>query len=163
MRLRRSTWLKIAATVLTVALGVGSFFWYSRPNLDPRFVGDWEYYAVKNIVLDETYTEPDPVVLKLSADGSASSRDFDRLGFTLVDWCVDHDGHFTLLARYGGKRTFGWQLESSYSRLTNQFHNVQIDRWMIDQVGDRRIAMRRFGDPNAQLMLKRVSLAGPAR
>jgi len=161
MRLRRSTLLKMAAVVLAVPLLVGGFLWYSRPNLDARFVGEWEYYLVKDVAPDDAYNEPDPVILKLSADGSANSRDYERFGYTLVDWCVDDfedgDGHLMLLSRYGGKRTFGWQLESSYSRLTNEFHNIKVDRWLIDQVGERRIALRRVGDLNAHLMLKRVS------
>jgi hypothetical protein len=163
MRLR-SRWLKIAAVVAVVVLsGGGSAWWFSRPNLDPRFVGDWEYYAVKDVAPDDAYTEPDPVVLKLRADGSANSREFERLGSTFIDWWVDENGHFILLASYDDQRTFLWPLKSRFSRATNEFHNAHVDRWLIDKVAEGRITMRRFGDTNAHLMLKRVSLADSAR
>jgi hypothetical protein len=157
MRLR-SRWLKIAAFA-GVLLIVGGGWWFSRPNLDPRFVGDWEYYAVKDVAPDDAYTEPDPVVLKLSADGSADSRVYKRLGFTLVDWWVDRNGHLVLVANYYDQRPFLWQLKSRFSRVANEFQNAQVERWIIDKVANGRIAMRRFGDTNAHLMLKRVSLA----
>jgi hypothetical protein len=155
--------MQIAAVVLLSLLAIVGFWWGSRPNLDPRFVGEWEYYAVKDFAPDDAYSEPDPEVLKLSSDGTANGRHFERLGFTLVDWWVDQHGHFVLVSRYDGKRSLRWEIESSYSRLTNEFHNAHLDRWMIDQVADGRITMRRFGDPNAHLMLKRVSLAKVVR
>jgi hypothetical protein len=39
---RRSRWLRIAAVVVVL---IGGLWWLTRPKIDPRFVGTWEFYV----------------------------------------------------------------------------------------------------------------------
>lgn len=84
---RRSRWLMIATALVVL---IGGLWWWSQPNLDPRFAGRWRFYVAES---------PDPDALT-DRDFMGPVR-FDLAGTATFEghtkaWGIDAQGRLVI-------------------------------------------------------------------
>lgn len=150
----RSRRFAIASFLLAVL--IGGWWWRSRPNLDPRFFGEWHW--------ERTYGDlpcPLPIdgTLTLNRDGSGVWRTIPTNELYAINWHVDRDGHWVWNRVV--QRSAQDYLELMLSSLRGTVSGPP--KWAIDEASESRIVLRPSNIPDERLILKRLSPADPVR
>jgi hypothetical protein len=149
MTLTRSRRLLIA-TLVVVGL-VGGLWWWSRPNLDPRFVGRWDVHPS----LRE--------ILVIDSDGSAQALWRDDLSLIeRLSWCLNGDRQFVLASLH----TPGDGLRDVLARIHSKFSGARYVAaatvWNVRELSADRISLELSDHREQRLFLQRESPAAPS-
>jgi hypothetical protein len=154
---------KFAAVVLVVL--IGGAWWLSRPAIDPRLVGTWQWYAAKG---DLRNTTPQHIaVITFNGDGtgvrtSDPSDAAPHRRFPIL-WSVDSAGRLFFDNWSDAVTRFHDKSMSIYARIVGRFDPQDFYRWEIRELKPDRVVLESVSTPQAYIVLKRASPADSVR
>jgi hypothetical protein len=153
---RRSRRFAITAIIVVVLLG--GLWWLTRPRIDPRFVGRWQWFDLSPfpyIVANDS-----DIVFVLSADGTARHEGMPAS----FNWYVASNGRLVIAHRFTGLDRIKDECNRFVERITGSVPVVRLlDEYNIREVTADRIELEYGAMLGSYCCLKRVSPADPVR
>jgi hypothetical protein len=161
---RRSRWLKFAAVILPL-IGVG--VWLTWPRVDPRFVGQWDWFAAPHGKPPDSSDLQYVGVIAFQNDGSGEFESARYGTFVAhrvgIQWSVDFRGRLSFGNRRRIERSLNEELKIAIDRMLGRAALPEEGRWIVREISNERIVLEDAAKSATCMVLKRVSPAESAR
>jgi hypothetical protein len=157
---------RILIVIGVLVLMIGGLGWLSRPTIDPRFVGRWDWSGTTQGKPTESIALQYMALITFRDDGSGlyehAPPAAPRAERFAIEWSVDFRGrlHFEIARP---KQSLGDLLKTSVDGMLGKPYWSYENRWIVREMSDETFVLQNTEKPTLWSVLKRASPADPGR